>query len=85
MAIVVYLCCALTSVLCAVMLLRGYRGHHVPLLLWSGLCFAALALENAVLFVDLIVLPAVDLSVVRSALGLLGPTLLVGGLIAESA
>lgn len=39
----VYILCGLTSVLCAVLLLRSYARKRVRLLLWSGLCFAGLA------------------------------------------
>ena len=45
----VYLLCALTSLACAVLLLRGYFRTRVRLLLWSGLCFVGLALNNALL------------------------------------
>ena len=39
MATLVYALCALTSLACAVLLLRGYASSRVRLLLWSGLCF----------------------------------------------
>jgi hypothetical protein len=84
MASIVYVLCAATSVLCAVLLLRGYSRARVRLLLWSGICFAALALENVVLIFDRLIFPSVDLSLVRHALQLIGPAVLVFGLIAES-
>ena len=56
MKAVAYSLCALVSLLCAVLLLRGYlRGRH-RLLLWSGLCFAGLATANILVFFDLVVL-----------------------------
>jgi hypothetical protein len=83
MASIVYALCALTCVACAALLLRGYRRSRVKLLLWSGLCFSLLALENAILFVDLVIVPEIDLSVSRNAIGLLGLALLIYGLIGE--
>jgi hypothetical protein len=82
MAEAVYILCALTSVACAVLLLRGYRRSGMRLLLWSGLCFVALAISNVVLFVDLVIIPKdVDLSLIRSSLGLVGVATLLYGLI----
>ena len=81
MATVVYALCALTSLACAVLLLRGYASSRVRLLLWSGLCFAGLALNNILLFVDLRVVPEVDLSVWRSIPAVIGVALLLYGLV----
>lgn len=61
MASAVYLLCMLTSLLCAVLLLRGYLKGRRRLLLWSGLCFAGLTLSNGLMFVDLVLLPDVRL------------------------
>ena len=57
MAEVVYILCALTSLACAVLLIRGYRRSRSRLLLWSCLGFVALAANNVLLFVDLVVVP----------------------------
>jgi hypothetical protein len=85
MAEAVYLLCAGTSVACAVLLLRAYRRQRTRLLLWSSLCFALLALNNSLLFVDLIIIPeGVDLSILRSVTALAGVIVLVFGLIWES-
>ena len=81
MAEAVYILCALTSMACAVLLLRGYSRSRLRLLLWSGLCFVALAVSNLVLFVDLVVVPGMDLSLVRSSLALVGVATLLYGLI----
>ncbi len=81
MASLVYGLCALTSALCAVLLLRSYAGQREHLLLWSGLCFVGLALNNTLLFVDLILVPAVDLSLWRSATAAGAMMLLLFGLI----
>ncbi|HEU0078216.1 MAG TPA: DUF5985 family protein [Longimicrobiaceae bacterium] len=81
MATLIYALCALTSLLCAVLLARGYRQSGARLLLWSSLCFTGLALNNLLLFVDLRVVPSVDLSVWRSLPALGGLTVLVYGLV----
>jgi hypothetical protein len=85
MAETVYLLCAAMSVACAMLLLRGYLRQRTRLLLWSSLCFVLLALNNLLLFVDLIVArDAVDLSLWRSATALAGVGVLVFGLIWET-
>jgi hypothetical protein len=84
MSLLVYALCALTSLACAVLLLRGYRLSGSRLLLWSGLCFACFFLNNVVLIVDVRVLPEQDLSILRSLPSLVGIALLVFGLVWES-
>lgn len=84
MAHAVNLLAAFTSLLCAVLLLRGYRRGKRKLLLWSGLCFAGLSLSSALIFVDLIILPNVDLFPLRLATTAISMALLVFGLIWES-
>ncbi|HEX6640181.1 MAG TPA: DUF5985 family protein, partial [Thermoanaerobaculia bacterium] len=59
-AIIVYVLCAATSGLCAVLLLRGYRKSRARLLFWSGLCFTGLALNNLLLVIDVRVVPDLD-------------------------
>lgn len=84
MATAVFALCALTSAACAVLLLRGYARSRVRLLLWSGLCFAGLALNNLLLFIDLSVVPQTDLSVWRTLPALAGLVVLIYGLVWES-
>jgi hypothetical protein len=83
MAEAVYLLCAATSSLCAVLLLRAYARTGTRLLLWSGLCFTGLALNNALLVVDLIIVPDIDLSTWRLVPAVVGAALLLYGLIWE--
>ena len=83
MAAVVYILCALTSAACSALLLRGYFQKGVRLLLWSGLCFAGLALNNIVIIFDALILPDVDLSLYRNIPALIGLLLLIYGLIWE--
>jgi hypothetical protein len=84
MATLVYALCALTSLACAVLLLRGYASSRVRLLLWSGLCFAGLALNNVLLLIDKRVVPTLDLSLWRSIPALVGVALLLYGLVWET-
>jgi hypothetical protein len=84
MAEAVYLLCALTSLACAILLYRGYRRSRTPLLFWSSLCFVGLVLNNMLLFVDLVVVPQVDLRMVRASLALTSLSLLIYGLVEES-
>jgi hypothetical protein len=66
------------------MLLRGYRRSGVRLLFWSALCFAGMMLENIMLYVDVVIIPDVNLAVWRKVPGLVALMLLLFGLIWES-
>lgn len=78
---VVYTLCALTSAACAALLWRSFRRHRVRLLLFSTVCFVGLAMNNAMLFVDLVVVPDVDLALVRHTTSLVSLGALLFGLI----
>jgi hypothetical protein len=77
----VYVLCALTSIACAALLVRAYWKTKVELLLWSGLCFAGLAINNIMLVIDRVFFPAEDLSLIRSIPGAAGLLVLLFGLI----
>jgi hypothetical protein len=78
----VYLLCMLTSVGCALLLLRRWVHGRTRLLLWVALCFVGLALNNLLLFVDMVVVgPDVDLSILRQTPAVLGVGLLLYGLV----
>lgn len=81
MSAVVYILCALTSLICAALLLRGYARSGVRLLLWSGLCFVGLGLENVILYLDMHVIQGIDMSLWRKIPGLIALSLLLFGLI----
>jgi len=83
MAAVIYSLCAITSALCAWLLVRAYRGTSSRLLLWSSLCFAGLTLNNVALWLDKLVFPATDLTILRTSIGLLATLVLLYGLIWE--
>ena len=84
MAEAVYILCTITSVLCAVLLLRSWAQSRARLLFWSGLCFAGLGLNNALLFLDLVIVPDVDLGYLRSGVALISLASLVYGLVTEA-
>jgi Family of unknown function (DUF5985) len=81
MAESVYILCAATSIICAALLLRGYRARRTKLLFWSCLCFVGLAINNALLLVDLYLVPNVDLFVPRTAVAFAAVVVLLYGLI----
>lgn len=80
---VVYILCAVTSIGCAVLLLRAYLRVRSRLLMWSSLCFVGLGLNNVLLWVDKVALPETDLSIFRSGTALASVLVLLVGLIWE--
>ena len=80
-AIVIYSLCALTALICTVLLLKAYWRGRYRLLLWSGLCFAGLTLNNLLLVCDKLLFPNVDLSIWRVSVALVAMTVLLYGLI----
>ncbi|HEY7890473.1 MAG TPA: DUF5985 family protein [Steroidobacteraceae bacterium] len=85
MAEAVYILCALTSILCAILLYRGYRANRTRLLFWSSLAFLLLAINNVVLCIDLVILPSLpDLFWYRTGVALAAMLLLLFGLVWET-
>ena len=80
----IYLLCGLTSLAAAFMLLRHYRQRRTRLLLWSVIGFAGLAVNNVMVYVDLVMFTGVDLSLYRTAAGSLAMLALVYGLVWET-
>lgn len=83
MAEIVYVLCTLTSALCAYLLVRSYLRTRGRLLLWSTLCFVGLAINGVLLLVDLMIVPQVDLRLLRTGSALAALGVLVFGLIWE--
>jgi hypothetical protein len=78
----VYILCAVMSLVCAVLLLRAWRANRTKLLLWSTICFGGLFLNNMLLVVDVVVAKdAVDLLIVRDVTNLASVTALLIGLV----
>lgn len=84
LAAIVYVLSTLTSGLCGWLLLAGYRRSRTRLLFWCGLCFVGLAVDNALLFVDVVVIPDVSLAAWRGLPGVAGLAALIGGLVWEA-
>lgn len=57
MAELIYSLCALTSVACAWLSLRGYQRSGHRLLFWGGLCCLGLSVNNVLLVLDKRALP----------------------------
>lgn len=74
----------LTSIVCTVFLLRAYAANGLRLLLWSGLCFVFLSLNNVLLFLDVVVYPEADLRPYRLASAFVGLLFLLYGFIWEA-
>ena len=80
----IYLLSAITSLVAAWLLLRYYLARRTPLLLWSCIGFAGLALNNVLVYTDIVLFPAVDLSLERTAAGAIGMLALLYGLVWEA-
>ena len=80
----IYGLCALTAMACAGLLLRSYFATRFRLLLWSGLCFVGLTLNNVLLVLDQLVFTEADLSTWRLVVALGAILFLLYGLIVES-
>lgn len=79
--ILLYLTAALSSSACTILLFRGYRRRRIRLMMWSGICFAGLTINNVALFVDLVIVPDVNLRLVRLVAALAGLLVLLYGFI----
>jgi hypothetical protein len=80
----IYILGALVVGLCAVMLFRAYAKSKQRLLFWSGLCFLGLTMSNLLVFVDLVMIPDVNLYPLRLWTAAIATMLLVFGLVWES-
>jgi hypothetical protein len=83
MAPLIYFLCTLTALLCTLLLFRGFRRSGFRLLLWSGICFSALTLENLLLLLDRTLWAAIQDIPWRSHIPLIGLMPLLYGMIWE--
>ncbi|HEY0824223.1 MAG TPA: DUF5985 family protein [Ramlibacter sp.] len=84
MAPAIYTLCALTSIVCFVLLWRSWRRSGARLLFWSALCFAALSVNNVLLVADRVIWPVeADLGIARLLAALAAVLLLLFGLVWE--
>ena len=84
MAVTIYAMCAMTALVCAIMLLTGARRSGSRMLFWSGLCFAGLFVTNGLVVADAVQLfPHQNLTNLRLFTALGAVALLLYGLIFE--
>lgn len=81
MVVAIYLLCTVTSGCCAALLFGAYTRSRLRLLLLSGWCFVGLTITNALVVLDKIFLPNVDLLAVRLTAQLVSLSLLLIGLL----
>jgi multidrug transporter EmrE-like cation transporter len=81
MPAVIYTLCAITTSVCAWLLVRAYRRSRYRLLLWGGISFIGLSLSNLVLVADKLFLPGIDLATLRYAITLVSMGVMLYGLI----
>ena len=74
----------LTAGLCGLLLLRAYTRVRKRLLLWCGLCFVGLMVSNALLIIDLVLLPDVNIYRQRLFVAAASMMAMLYGLIFES-
>jgi len=79
----VYILGFLVTLACGVLLFRAYASVGKRLLLWSALCFSGLAVSNLLVFVDLVLLPRIDLFPLRLITAAVSMLILLYGLIWE--
>lgn len=84
MATALYIATCLTTLLCAILLLRAFASVRTKLLLWSGLCFAGLTISNLLVIADLVLFPKIDLYSYRLLSAAIAIALLLYGLVWES-
>jgi Family of unknown function (DUF5985) len=65
-------------------LLRNYLTDRKPLLFWSTACFVGLAVNNLLLFLDLVLLPTIDLRWARNLSALAAVSVLLYSFIWEA-
>lgn len=80
MSALIYGLCAFTAFLCSLLLLHAYENTRNRLLLWGGICFAGLTVNNILVVIDKTV-PDIDLSMARLIAALMAMIILLYGLI----
>jgi hypothetical protein len=80
----IYLLSAATSLLAAFLLMRQYRASRTPLLLWSFIAFLGLAVNNVLVYTDLVLVPETDLAVYRAMFAAAAMAALLYGLVWEA-
>jgi hypothetical protein len=84
MAGLIYALCSLTALLCAWLLLQAYKRSRYKLLLWGGLCFVGLTINNFLIIVDKFLVPYVDLFTWRLVVAFVAMAVMLYGIIWDS-
>jgi hypothetical protein len=77
----VLLLCFATSVLCLALLIRAHLRSKSRLLFWAAACFVLLAINNGLLFLDMVIVPDTDLRLIRHLAALAAISTLLYGFI----
>lgn len=83
MSLALYILTILTTLFCTVLLLRAWLRVRKGLLLWSGLCFAGLTIDNVLVLGDMVLFRSIDLYTYRLLSAAISISLLLFGLIWE--
>lgn len=82
---IVYSLCALTSLACAVLLIRSWWRTRAKLLAWSSVCFVGFTVNNVLLVFDQVLYKTeVDLALPRALTAFVSILALVVGLVWSS-
>ena len=84
MGALIYSLCMIAALICACLLLHAYWRGGYRLLLWSGLCFVGLTINNLLLVLDKLIYPDVDFSLWRTSTALVAMSILLYGLVWDS-
>lgn len=84
MAALVYILSTLTCGVCAYIQFRQFFKMRVKLLMWIAICFAGLTLNNALLIVDILLVPLTDFSISRLIVADFSVAILAVGFVWES-
>lgn len=80
---IIYALCLISSAICAWLLMRSFARTGTRLLLWSAVCFLLLAGNNLLVVIDLLLIPSVDLSIMRHLCTFAAISILLFGFIWE--
>ncbi|MDP2315943.1 MAG: DUF5985 family protein [Pseudomonadota bacterium] len=81
MTLLVYLLCLITALGCAAVLFGAYIRTRAPLLFLAGMCFVGLAANDALVLIDVYVIPGTSLLRARRVVGFVAVALMLAGLI----
>jgi hydrogenase/urease accessory protein HupE len=83
MAAASYIFGFLVTLCCGILLSRAYAAARKRLLLWSAICFFGFSITNILVFVDVVLLPNVNLYLLRLLVSAGSVLILLYGLIWE--